>query len=886
MLKIVISIALFLCAIDFAHAQTAGGISGQLVDTATNQALEGASVRLLRIRGTDTVSVAGTLAKEGGLFSLSGLPLGNYLLTVSFQGYRPWRGYVNLSNRRPLITHRVIFLRPSASELDSIVVTDTRPVRMHGDTTAYQADQFHTHPNASAGELLQKMPGIDVGRSGTVMAMGDTVKRILVNGKRFFSNDLQIALKYLPRDIIAQIEVFDDKSDQAKFTGVDDGVRIRTINIVLRHNIKSGTFGKVSGGIGDALDGNHGALYDDNVSLNRFHGESMTTLIGNANNTAAVMGGETKSLTGGLNFSDHLGKSSQVSGSYREGNTATQTGTSSFTENIIPGDSSIYNTAEQSNGSHSNQQNLDMNLETELDSSNHLTIRGNGGYNTGSGNSQNNTSSTKGLLTPLNNSDNTSGSGSSSTNGGLSVLWGHRFGRKGRSFSASANINSTSGSSTGTSIYQNTYFQPGQPDSLSSVNQFYRSPNDNTAWDVSLSYSEPLSKHASLTLDYHHTGTKAETGRTTYLWDSATGRYDLPDSLLTNLFSNTYRSDREGIRYHYGTKRIQVTAGMGIQEGVNESHNESDNTDLSQRYVNLHPLATFSYTPEKGEDMRLDYQGQTQQPSLTALEPVINNSNPLNVIIGNPHLQQSFTHSVTLSYKHFDQVTFSHLFASLRASVTENTVLNRTTVDTLTGVDTTTYVNLNGNYSLGGYLDYGFRLAHPASNLSFGANLSDNHSIGFVNNVLNGTSNYTIGGTIKWTSNLPDHLDLNLTENPLYTIVVYSAEPAQNTRYFTENLDMDGLYYTKSGWELGSDVHYTSYKGKPVGFNPTTTVWNLSLAHLFFKHQQGEIKLTVHDVLNEASSVSQSITPTMIQNTRGNILGRYYLLTFTYFLKH
>ena len=97
---------------------------------------------------------------------------------------------------------------------------------------------------------------------------------------------------------------------------------------------------------------------------------------------------------------------------------------------------------------------------------------------------------------------------------------------------------------------------------------------------------------------------------------------------------------------------------------------------------------------------------------------------------------------------------------------------------------------------------------------------------------------------------------------------------------------MDGLYYTKSGWELGSDVHYTSYKGKPVGFNPTTTVWNLSLAHLFFKHQQGEIKLTVHDVLNEASSVSQSITPTMIQNTRGNILGRYYLLTFTYFLKH
>jgi hypothetical protein len=869
------------------YSQTSGqaGISGQLLDTAARQLLEGASVRLLQVRDGDTAVIAGTLAKENGGFSMAHLPLGSYILSVTFQGYENWKEWVSFTTPRPVISRKLIYLRPSASELGRIEVKDTRPIRMHGDTTAYQADQFHTRPNGTAGDLIQKMPGIDVTRSGTVVAQGDTVKRILVNGKRFFSNNLGVALKVLPRDIISQIEVFDDKSDQAKFTGVDDGIRIRTINIVLKKSIRSGTFGKVSAGMGSAADGSGDLLYSDNVSLNRIHGESMATLIGSGDNTAPVMGGATRNLSGGLNFTDHWGKHTQASGSYSEGNTLTRTSVRSYTENLIPGDSSIYNTQAQNNRSSYNQQMLDMNLETELDSADHLTLRGNGGYSTSSTNAQSATSSTKGMKTPLNNSDNASATGTSTTNGSLSALWGHRFRKKGRTLSLDADINTTHGSGTGTNQYQNTYFTPGQPDSVSAVNQFYSSPNNSTAWNVTLSYTEPLGRRSSLSLDYNYTGNQAETGRATYGWDSTIHRYDLPDSSLTNLFRNVYQSERGGIRYHYGDKRLQVTAGMGVQTGLNDSRNESNGTDLSQHYSNLYPLATLDYSPAKGEDMRLDYQGQTMQPPLSALEPVVNNTDPLNVVIGNPHLAQAFTHSVGLTYNRFNPSTYQHVFASVHASVMEHMVVNRTSVDALTGVDTTTYTNLNGNYSLNGYVDYGFRLAHPASNLSFGATLSDTHSVGFVNNVLNGTSNYTLGGTLKWTTNLPDHLDLNLTESPLYTIAVYSAEPSQNTRYLTEDLDLDGLYYSKSGWELGTDIHYTTYSGRPAGFNPTTAVWNLSLAHLFFKHQQGEVKFTVHDVLDQASGVSQSFTPTMIQNTQGVMLGRYYLVSFAYHFK-
>lgn len=879
-------IMLVLWATNGAYAQTfgPGNLSGQLLDTAARQAMEGASVRLLQVNGTDTVAAAGTVARGNGRFSIAHIPLGRYILSVTFQGYQDWSGTVILTNHSPVI-RKVVYMRPAASELSGIVVRDTRPVRVHGDTTAYQADQFHTRPNGVLSDLIQKMPGIDVTRSGTVIAQGDTVKRILVNGKRFFSNNLQVALKYLPKDIIAQIEIFDDKSDQAKFTGVDDGVRIRTINIVLKRQIKSGTFGKISAGLGTAGDGSSGLLYDNNASVNRFQGESMTSLIGNANNTSPVMGGQIRSLSGGLNFSDKLGKRTQVSGSYQENNTLTQTTTGSYTENLIPGDSSIYSTQHQTSRSTNNQQQVDLNIETDVDSANHLTVRGNGGYGTSSSNTQSVTSSTSGVTTPLNSSNNVTGSTNNSTNGSLYMLWGHRFAKKGRTLSLAATVNTTQGNGTGTNQYQNTYYKPGQPDSLSAVNQYYLSPNDNTQTSLTLSYTEPLSRHSSLLFDYEFTDNHARTGRSTYQWDSATHAFDQPDTLLTNLFSNVYQSEQGGVKYHYGDKRLQVTAGLGLQLGDNDSRNQSNGTDLTQRYTNLYPLATLNFTPAKGENLRLDYQGRTVQPPLTALEPLVNNSDPLNVVIGNPHLDQAFTHMINLSFNHFDPVTFHHLFAAVNASLTENMVVNHTAVDALTGVDTTTYVNLNGNYSLGGYLDYGFRLKHPSSNISFGATLSDQHSVGYINNVLNGTSNYTIGGMLKWTSNLEEHLDLNFTESPQYTIAVYSAEPSQNTRYLTDNLDMDGLYYTKSGWELGSDVHYTTYSGRPVGFNTTTFVWNLSLAHLFFKHSQGELKFTVHDVLDQAQGVSQSITPTMIQNTQGSMLGRYYLLSFTYNLK-
>ncbi|TDW96594.1 outer membrane beta-barrel protein [Dinghuibacter silviterrae] len=864
-----------------AAAQLQGSVSGRLLDTTQHEVLDGATVRLLRIVGKDTTTAATALTR-GNNFSVGRLPLGDYLLTVSFQGYRTWWGRIRLSDRQPDIVRLRIYMQIAMAELGDVVVRDERPVRVHGDTTSYAADQFHTRPNAAVGDLLQKMPGIDILQTGTLMAQGDTVKQILVNGKRFFSNDLQVALRYLPRDMVATIEVFDDKSDQAKFTGVDDGVRIRTINIVLRKSIKAGLFGQAEAGAGG--DGNE-TLYSGRVGLHQFHGNMMNSLIGRADNTTPVMGGTQRNLMGGINFSDQWTKRTQFSGSYQANGQKGNSSVGSYTENLIPGDSSIFKTQQSGSQNHGNGQNLNLNFETDLDSADHLTIRANGSVNSNVSSNQNTSTSIKGVTVPLNNANSTSGSSNSTTNGGGSILWGRRLGKKGRNFSVSADINATNGTGSGTNQYQNTYFNPGRPDSLASANQYYTDPNKNFSYGVAVSYTEPLSKHSSLTADYRYSFVRSRTGRATSEWDSTTHRYDVPDSLLTNLFADRYWKHSGGLRYQYGSNHLQATAGLNLQDGENQSNNLSNGTTLSQRYLNLSPLATLDFMPKGGKSIRIDYQGQTTQPPLTALQPLVNNSNPLNVIIGNPGLRQSFTHSVGVSFRTFSRKDFSHVFASVRASVTENQVTDRTTVNLATGVDTTTYSNLNGNYNLSGNFDYGFRLKHPASNVGLGLDLGDMHSVGYINGILNTSSNYTLAGNIKWTSSLPDHLDLNVSYHPAYNIAVYSAEPSQNTHYAVQNLRVDGLYYSRNGWELGSDLTYTAYSGRPVGFNPTTYVWNASLAHLFFKRQQGELKLSAHDLLDQSASVNEVITPTMKQYNYGQMLGRYYLLTFTYHFK-
>ncbi|HTI09913.1 MAG TPA: outer membrane beta-barrel family protein [Puia sp.] len=861
------------------HAQNhgTGAISGKLLDSATKEGLKGATLVLRD--GKDSTRWKYSLSKEGGVFRMTELTPGPHTLSVSFQGHEGRTLTFSVSPAGGLVALGPIYLPLAPNTLDAVTVTATPGVRVKKDTLQFSPSMFHAKPNADLGEVIGKMPGMEVDRNGNVTAQGEKVQRVLVNGKRFFSNDPTMAIKNLPPDVIARIEVFDDWSDQSKFTGIDDGKRVKTLNIITKRNINRGEFGKViaSGGASQEK-----GLYDETVSLHHFNNNQMLSVIGQANND----NGLTTTLSGGANYSDQWGKTTKAYGSYQVNHSKTTSGQKSSTENLIPGDSSLLSQSQQDGVNSSLSHNVNFNTESKFDPFNSLTARTSMSWQNGSSGSQSTTGTTKGVSIPVNNSNLLANNSNRNYTGNMDLLFGHRFGRKGRSISLGVTAALGSGSGNGIKQYYNQYHTAGLPDSDVTVNQYSHSPSQNKSLSTTLSYLEPLSKRSALEFNYNYSVNNAETGRYTFDYDSATHSYNKADSLLTNHFVNEFSSHRLGLTYRYNSQQVNFNTGIGVQQGNTSSRNLSKSTQLDQQYTNLYPTVNFTYNLPSSAHVTFSYNGRTSQPSLDALQPLTDNSDPLHVKIGNPDLKQQFTHSFRLLYNFFDKQSFRNLFVTINANILDNNIVNKTNTNVATGADTTTWVNLDGSYSLSANFNYGFRLKNPSSNLNFTTNIADNHTVGFVNDQLNASTNYSLSQTVKWTTNLREHFDVNFSATPTYNLALYSAEADQDNHYFSTQVTADATWFTKSGWMVGSDVAYTSYSGRAAGFNTSTMVWNGYLARLLFPTKRGELRLSVHDLLDQNASLNRTVTPTMIQDTESKVLTRYFMLSFTYHIRH
>lgn len=873
-----ILLATFLCSMSL-HAQNhaGGSISGKLLDSVSREGLKGATLVLQD--GKDSAHWRYSISKEAGSFRITALSPGVHTLSISYQGHQPRTLSFSVNASGDPVSLGNIYLPPAANTLDVVTVTATAGVRVKKDTLEFAPSMFHAKPNADLGEVIGKMPGMEVDKNGNVTAQGEKVQRVLVNGKRFFGNDPTMAIKNLPPDVIARIEVFDDWSDQSKFTGIDDGKRVKTINIITKRNMNEGEFGKLVAGGGASQEK---GLYHESVSLHHFNNAQMLSLIGQANND----NGLTTTLSGGANYSDQWGKTTKAYGSYQAGHSQTVSGQKSNTENLIPGDSSLFSKSQQSGVNSSMRHDLSFNTESKFDPFNSLTARTSMSWQNNATLSQSYTGTTKGVNIPVNNSTSTANNSTRNYTGSMDLLYGHRFGRRGRSISLGVTTGLGSGTGNGVKQYFNQYHTAGQPDSNSTMNQYSTAPSQNKSLSATLSYLEPLSKKSALELNYNYSFNNAESGHYTFDYDSAAHSYTKADSLLTNHFINEFSSHRLGLSYRYNSQLVSFNAGMGVQQGSTASRNLSKSTRLDQQYTNLYPTVNFSYSLPSSARVSFNYDGRTSQPPLDALQPLTDNSDPLHIKIGNPGLKQEFTHNFRLLYNYFNKQTFRNVFVTINASLLENDIVSKINTNPTTGVDTTTLVNLDGSYSVNASVNYGLRLAHPSSNLNFTTNFTDNHSVGYINQLLNAASNYSLAETVKWTTNLRDHFDVNFSATPTWWLADYSAEPAQNNHYFSTLVSADATWFTKSGWMLGSDVNYTSYSGRAAGFNTTTMVWNGYLAKLLFPNKRGEVRLSVHDLLDQSSSLSRTVTPTMIQDTESRVLTRYFMVSFTYHIRH
>jgi len=507
---------------------------------------------------------------------------------VSYQGYETFQKAITVGNDSAINIGN-IYLQTKAHELKGVTVT-AAPVEIKNDTVQFNAGMYHTKPNGTIEDLLKKMEGVEVDKQGNVKAQGETVQRVLVNGKRFFGDDPKMATQNLPADIVDKIQVFDQLSDQSSFTGFDDGNRTKTINIVTKLNARKGYFGKFTAGAGNK------GLYALGATVSRFNGDEQISFIGQLNNTnqqvftiqdilgtfnnngskgfrsglmdggRGVSGGlpfsggpqsmqvsiggnaNTNNNSGlittkaaGLNYANTLGEGTQIYGSFFYNHLTVEADQKSATENFIQDDSSQFENQNSLSKKTNQNQRFNFNIETQFDSSNALIIRPNFTYQTTTLSSQTQTNITKGKLIALSNTASNSEQDNSGYNGSVDATYRHKFNKKGRTlilgFNYSANTNDGDGK----------YFSvinDIQSATTDTTNQYYISDSKGNTFSTTVAYTEPVGKNQLIELNYNNTYSNNTANRITYNYDSTTGKFSLMDTTLSNQFENTYSSNR------------------------------------------------------------------------------------------------------------------------------------------------------------------------------------------------------------------------------------------------------------------------------------------------------------------------------------------------------
>ncbi|SJZ59932.1 outer membrane beta-barrel protein [Sediminibacterium ginsengisoli] len=920
----------FLACILFSIAswgQNTGTVKGKLVDTVGKQSLKDATITILN--GKDSTLEVFGLSKADGSFSVTNIDLEEMILQVKFQGYETvWRK-LNFSKSNTTIDLGSVYMKTQDNDLGMVTVTQS-PIQMKKDTVEFNASAFKTKPNAVAEDLLKKVPGIQVDKDGNIKAQGEQVQRILVDGKQFFGNDPKMATRNLPPDVIDKIQVFDALSDQSAFTGFDDGNRIKTINITTRKDKRKGYFGKAAVGFGAKDDE---GLYDNSFNFSRFNGDQQITLIGQGNNVnkqnfsvqdmlgslgggnfgggggnfgggggrgggggggmtmvsglsgSGSGGGIVNTWAGGLNYRDNWGTKTQFYGSYFYNDQRTYRDQKRFDQYITNNpDSSRLSNSVQSSMTHNQNHRINMNIEHQFDSNNTLIIRPNISFQkTYSITEQMSEVSilNKGVTTKLSDVNMRNTRENSGYNASIDATFRHRFLKKGRTFSLNLNGGHNTNDGTGENLTITNNYSLNTKDT---TNQIYSSNPETKNLSVTASYTEPIGKNQMIELNYNYSYNNNTSGKQTYAYNKATGKYDLPVGNLSNLFENDFTSNRATVSYRIQNAKVNFSVGSGIQVGDRKSHNLTKDSVLTQHYVNFFPTANLNYSFTKTKTLRIFYNGRPGQPSIDQLQPVTDNSNELNVKMGNPDLKQQFTHSIRLLFNSFDMFTQRLIFASVNASFVQDDIQNAT-FSLPNGGQLTKPVNLGGTYNINGFVNYGFPIKSPKSNLNLRAVAALSQSQGLVDNRSNYTRNTSLGGEVAWTTNLKDNFDMNFTYAPSFNMARYTLNPKQNTNYASHLISTDATYYTHSGWVLATDFDYTINTGRGEGYDLNIFLWNASLSKQILKNKAGEIKFSVFDLLKQNKSITTTASANSFSNVQNKVLSRYFMVTFTYNLR-
>lgn len=924
-MKKILSILILTCFVwANAYAQSNGKLTAQLVDASNGEPILGATVEYSSAKNPDKKKYV--TSGYNGSISIPSLAYGDYKLSISFIGYENVEKQVSVKSATTALGK--IEMKP-ASEMIESVVKEVQAMRtsQKGDTVSYNAGAFKVSADSDVEGLLKKMPGINI-NNGEVEAQGETVKKVFVDGKEFFGEDVTTAIQSLPAQAVDRIEVYNKLSDQAEFSGMDDGEGYKALNIVTHKNMRQGQFGKLYAGYG--YDNNDDAIarhkYMAGGNVNVFQGDHRISFLGLFNNInqqnfsfediLGASGGSGGRGVGqymvrpqsgvasvnafGLNYSGTMGKRDQITlqGSYFFNNTNTVN--HSRTEKWYEAPSPI-DTLEQTGYSDTRNNNHRFNLRFDWKISDNHSLMSRTGFSFQQNNPFSTTNGLQWGQSGLSLIDNYNKTRNHGYNVNEFLQYRAKLGKAGRTITIDGNFRyrdrvyeRNSWSNTAEALRYNPD-EVNVDDLEAPLERRYlytETPSGGLNFGANFTYTEPLSKYSQLSAQYRFSNDHSENNKSSYITGENFDPTGLtPDPELSTKSESNYLTHRVGPGFRFSKNRNTVVANVYYQHAVLNGTVGGDK--INRDYDNVTYFLMTNLQLNRENMLRIHFRSSTDEPSLTQLQQIKDISNAQYVSTGNINLNQAYSHSINAHYVN-SNVDKGRTFMLMGMFSTTQDYIGRSTYynpsSDITGLDYTplqysTYENMNGQWSVRGMVSFGTPLSFMKCNLNLRAGVNYSVTPSMIDGEVNNASNmgYNFGAVLG--SNISENVDFTLSWHGNYNEALNSQAKNKN-RYFNHSASLNMKVSFWKGFTFTGSCVYNQYKGYTNNYNEDFLLCNLFLGKKIFKNQRGEIQIGVNDLFNQNSAFSRSTGSGYTQNSWNNVIGRYYTIQFVYNLRH
>lgn len=917
-------------------------LKGKFVDPTNNAPVAGVAVKLINF--SDTTDVKRVTGKDDGTFEATGLGLHSYRLEATRLGYAVLKQVIRVT--KPGQDAGILQMTPEAVNIAGVSVTESpAPAAVKADTTEFRASAVKVHKDATAEELVQKMPGVTV-ENGQVKAQGEQVQQVLVNGRPFFGSDPQAAMRNLPADVVDRIQVYDRASDQAEFSGFDDGGQQKTMNFILRN--QKAQFGKVYAGYGDddryQAGGNATILrgttrltaigLSNNINQRNFSpmdlfgalsgnsggppqgGPRMMMMMGGPRGGGGSpqfmrmggggfggggfdpssffvnqQGGISTTHSGGLNYVGQWGPKLSVSSSLFVNDTDNENTQSLDREYTPPQDSIAFYAQRARSDNQNGNQRFDARFEWTLDSLNSVILQPRLYFQQNRTGSLSSAVNRTLLGSDLGSSSSDTRNHTDGANLSSRLTLRHRFAKRGRNISADVQMGRNTRDGDRGQLSFNDF-----AGTLDTLDQVTASNSTTNSFSTRIAFTEPLVPGWQSQFTYNPSLTRSVSDARTNAFDPASSSYSLLDGDQSNSFRNLTRTQNAGaaILRTFGPWRWLSQASYQHTRLISEQTFPSS-AFVTETFEDVLPSMVLSASFNNRRNFRLAWNTSTAAPTINQLQNVVDNSNPLALSTGNPDLRQTYVNNLTLRVSEADPFKSKSRFLFMNISRTSHPIATSTftapadmTVDGIflaRGTQLSRPVNLDRSWNANAFAAYSRPVKWMKSIWSLNGGGSFNESPTRINAGINRSRTYTVRYGSVLASNISPNLDFTLMYQGNYNLTRNSLSTVNTGDYYAHTIGFRFNAVARHGIVIREELNHNFQGGASGPYGQNVVMWNTTIGKKFLKNDVGELRLTATDVLQQERSVARSFTETYIQDSRDQVLGRFLQAVFTYSFK-